>query len=753
MSPRHWLLVASTFLAACGAPREPRAPGPIEPGTKAEAQTDARPRFAVRGPEASKVTIDQLGTYPSPGYHVPRAIAFSPDGKQVTFLRSEDRSRVMSLLSLDVETGATTVLVRGSDFAGDGKKRSREEELRRERQRQMAEGVSEYRWAKKADAMVLPARGDVFVRANGVLTRLTETTEAELDPRLCDDGSRVAYVRGSELFAMDVATKKEHALTRGGPPGTTRGQSDYNAQEEFGESSGYAWAPGCDRVAFVEVDERSVTEVPVMGYREGKPDLMMQRYPRTGAKNPAVRAGVVDVATRKTTWIDLPAGGERYLGRFAFAVDGKTLYLQTLTRDQKQLALVAIDPATGKARELFTERSETWIDFAMMRPLESGKLLWTHTVAGHRHLALRDGATGATVSELTKGDGDVHDVVHEDGTVAWVEASFDGPLERHLYSVPLSGGAPTRLTAERGTHHIVASPRLGRFVDVSSATDRPSSAPVRDAAGKTLASVPVDVDPAYVGFDARPVELVTVPGPAGPLFGALLRPRDMKAGERHPVIVMVYGGPHSHDVGDFHAPRLLWQHLADRGFVVFQLDNRGSNGRGPGFEAPIYRRLGQVELEDQLAGVEWLKKQDFVDGDRIGIHGHSYGGFMTVLAMLKAPTVFKVGVAGSPVTDFALYDSGYTERYMGTPEDNPAGYAGTDVTKLAGNLQGKLMVVHALMDENVHFDNTARLVDAFVQARKRFDLFVFPGERHGYRSPAARRYAMEGVVDYFVNNL
>jgi dipeptidyl-peptidase-4 len=754
MSLRPWLLVTSCIVSGCGAAPEPRVatPPPAEQ-TTAAVTPPARPsRFEVRGPEASKIGIDHLGTYPAPGQRLPRAISFSPDGKQVTFLHGEERSRVLSLVSMDVETGATTVLVRGADFAE--KKRSREEELRRERQRQMAEGVTEYRWAKKADAMVLPARGDVFLRTNGALTRLTETPEPELDPRLCDDGSRVAYVRGAELFAMDVKTRKEHALTRG-VAGTTRGQSDYNGQEEFGERSGYAWAPGCDRIAFVEVDERKVGEVPVMGYREGKADLMMQRYPLTGATNPSVRAGVVDVTTRKTTWITLPPGGERYMGRFTFSPDGKTLYVQTITRDQKQLALVAVDPATGKARELFTELSETWLEFATMRPLESGqRLLWTHAVAGHRHLAVRDAATGAQIADLTSGDGNVDDVVDEDGKSAWFVGAFDGALERHLYSVPLAGGALTRLTREHGTHHAVVSPRHGRFVDLHSATDRPWAAPIRDASGTVTASLPIDVDPEYSSFDARPIELVTVPGPGGlPLFGALLRPRDVKAGERHPVIVMVYGGPHSHDVGDWHAPRLLWQHLADRGFVVFQLDNRGSNGRGPGFEAPIHRRMGQVELEDQLAGVEWLKKQSFVDGERVGIHGHSYGGFMTVLAMLKAPSVFKVGVAGSPVTDFSLYDSGYTERYMGTPHDNPEGYAGTDLTKLAGNLQGKLMLVHALMDENVHFDNTARLVDALVQSRKRFDMFVFPGERHGYRGPAARRYAMEGVVDYFVKNL
>jgi dipeptidyl-peptidase 4 len=247
---------------------------------------------------------------------------------------------------------------------------------------------------------------------------------------------------------------------------------------------------------------------------------------------------------------------------------------------------------------------------------------------------------------------------------------------------------------------------------------------------------------------------VTVKSDAGDtLYGEILEPRTIEPGKRYPVIVMVYGGPGVQLVRDEWAPHLLWQHLADRGFVIFQLDNRGSAGRGPAFEAPIHKRLGEVELSDQLAGLDYLKTLPFVDTDRAGIYGHSYGGFMAALALLKAPDRFKVGVSGSPVTEWGRYDTGYTERYMATPAENPAGYAGADLAKMAKNLRGKLFLIHAMMDENVHFENSAHLIDALVEAEKKFDLFVFPGERHGYRSPVARKYAMMRVVDYFVDNL
>ncbi len=320
--------------------------------------------------------------------------------------------------------------------------------------------------------------------------------------------------------------------------------------------------------------------------------------------------------------------------------------------------------------------------------------------------------------------------------------------------MPLSGGAPALLTPERGVHAITPSPDGKGFVDEHSASDRPPRAVVRGPDGAIQGELPVPADPDVQRLAIRAPEIVEVKSPGGPtLYGALLKPRHMEPGRRYPTVVMVYGGPGVQMVLDHWSPRLLWQHLADRGFVVFQLDNRGSTGRGPAFQAPIHHHLGKVELEDQLAGLDALSAMPFVDPSRVAIYGHSYGGFMASLAMLSAPGRFKVGIAGAPVTDWRLYDTGYTERYMGTPAENPAGYAESDLAKMAGRLEGKLLLLHALMDENVHFDHSAHLVDALVAAGKHFDLFVFPGERHGYRSPSARRYAMRRVVDYLVENL
>ena len=777
-------------LAACSAaPAAPPA-GPPPPSRDASHLPVATMSHApnldrppILPPEASPVDFERIARFPEPGWQTPRAVTFSPDGQQVTYLQSESQSDEMALHAFDIATRASHVLVRASDLAKEHKPISREEELRRERRRTRIAGVTEYRWAKRAPVMILPYAGDLFYRdAAGVLTQLTASSEPALDPKLCDDGTMVAYVKAGELHLLDVRTRRETALTHpagGSSDGTTRGLSDFVGQEEFDEDSGFWWSPSCDRIAYLEVDERRVDVVPVMGYRDERPDLMQQRYPRAGARNPEVRAGILDLKTKKTTWLTVPGGGEHYLGRFQWSPDGQALWFQALSRDQHRLAVLRADAASGAVREMWAETSPTWTEFVKLRLLEkSARAVATTTVEGHHHLELRDAVTGERAALLTRGPWDVESIagVDEDRGLLFFTGSLAAPLERRLHAVPLVTMGPraapnpgpaepalvatgdarsiATLTPERGVHAIAMSRDGKSFVDEHSASDRLPRAVVRRADGSDLGQLPVPEDPDVKRLALRSPEIVEVKSPGGEtLYGALLKPRTLEPGRRYPTVVMVYGGPGVQTVLDTWAPRLLWQHLADRGFVVFQLDNRGSAGRGPGFQAPIYHHLGKAELEDQVAGVSALAAMPFVDPARIAVYGHSYGGFMALLAMLEAPDRFKVGIAGAPVTDWRLYDTGYTERYMGTPAGNAAGYAESDLARMAGKLQGKLLLLHALMDENVHFEHSARFVDALVAADKRFDLFVFPGERHGYRNPAARRYAMRRVVDYLVENL
>lgn len=758
---RPTLVTLSLFAAACGGAPSPSTPCP-EPSAKAAAAAPPSVSQGARvlGPEASPIGFERIAKFPEPGWQIPRALSFGPGGR-LTFLQGEGGGDEMALFELD-DKGAPRVVLRARELLAEDKPLSREEELRRERQRSRIKGITQYAWAKKAPVLLVPLGGDLFVRDDKGVRRVTDTAEPELDPKLCDDGKRVVFVRGSEVVMLELATKRETVLTKADAKsaGTTRGQSDFNAQEEFDEPSGFFPSPSCEHVAFLEVDERKVREVPVLGYRAGAADLMQQRYPRAGDPNPSVRLGVVDVKAKKLAWVKTPA--DAYLGRFRWQPDGKALFFESLSRSQRELSLHRLDVdrlGAGKALEptsLATAKHAPWIMFAELSVLASGKVAWVVPRAGHLHVELRDGKTGALDKVLTQGDWDVFGLLGADDARLVVAGSKGSPLERHVVSVPLSGAEPKVLTKARGVHDAKVHLEGGKLVmvDVHSASDRMPKAELVDEAGAVLGGVPIPKDADLDTLALRSPELVSFPASDGTtLHGALLRPRRLEPGKKHPVVVMVYGGPLAQTVRDAWAPRLHWQHLADRGFVVLQIDNRGSWGRGPAFEAPIFGKLGEVELADQLAGLDWLGKQPFADLSRVGIYGHSYGGFLSAYALLRAPGRFHVGIAGSAVTDWRLYDSGYTERYMGSPRDAGAAYDATALAPFAKDLRGKLFVVHALMDENVHFEHAARLVDALVAANKDFDLLVFPGERHGYRSPVARAYATRRVTDYLVANL
>ncbi len=708
------------------------------------------------------MTFARIAKYPEPGWNVPRHVEHSPDGTSVTFLASESGDETLSLFAFDRRTGRSALQLRAGDLTSSpsGVALSLDEELRRERQRDRSEGITNYVWAKRAPVLVVPYRGDVFVRdarpgRPAGVRALTTTPETELDAKPCDTGERVAFVRKAELVVVDVATGREIAATRGAAASVTRGQSDFNGQEEFGEPSGFWWSPRCDRIAYLEVDERPVASVPVLGYRNGNPDLMMQRYPRSGALNPVVRAGILDLATNTTTWIKSPEKDEQYMGRFAWSDDGTSLYLQSLSRDQKRLSLLRSDPRSGLTKELVQETSPAWVSFSPMRVLaKADAILFTTTKSGHRHLELRSARDGSVLTALTSGPWDVDeiDAVDEERGRVVVTGTREGPLEKHAYAVPLKGGDVVRLTSERGTHAVHFDLAGKNWVDVHSALDRLPVAAVMGEHSEKQGELPVRIDNDIASLELRTPKLVTIPSATGEtLHGALLTPRVVTG--RHPVVIMVYGGPTAQLVQDRWAPRLLWQHLADRGFVVFQLDNRGSAGQGEAFARLVHRRLGTLELEDQVAGARWLASQPFVDPARIGIYGHSYGGFMAALAMLDTKGVFRAGVAGAPVTDWRLYDTGYTERFMETPEQNPEGYAAADLSKKAANLEGKLLLVHAQMDENVHYQHTAQLVDALVAAGKAFDLLVLPSERHGQRVASTRGYVAQRVATFFAEAL
>jgi dipeptidyl-peptidase-4 len=725
-------------------------------GLMTEATVRAQPE--APGPGQRAVDAAMVARLPAPGTVVPGAIAFTPDGKALSYLKSETPDSLSRVLwRMDLPDGEPRVVARPPGAGDTDANVSREEALRRERQRLRDTGITQVARAEKADVTAFPLAGDVFLqRGAGQLDRLTTTPAPEIDPKPSADGSKVAYVRGGELFVLDVASRQETQLTSGAEEGLTHGLAEYIAQEELNRFSGYWWSPDGARIAYEEVDERAVPLYTIVHQGGEEYSTETHRYPFAGAANARVRLGVVPVTGGATRWLTLAEPDEEvYLARVEW--DGpKSLLVQVLSRDQKRLRLLRLDVSEDRRTTLIEETSDSWIDLHddLRVVPETGEILWSSERSGLAQLELRD-RDGKLVRTLTAEPWPVDGVVRLDAKRREVWFTGGGPIEMHLYRVSLDGGAVHRMTPEHGVHRAVVAPHGDRIVDVAMSLDRPPLTTLRNRDGEVIRILDdASKDPRIVEATLAKPQLLSFRNRDGvELHGAFYAPRTGAMGTPAPLVVMVYGGPTVQTVTDSWGltADMTAQFLADRGFAVWKCDNRGSSRRGRAFQAPIHHRLGTVEVEDQADGVRFITsaRRQELDPSRVGITGGSYGGYMTLRALELAPDVFKAGVAVAPVTDWAGYDTAYTERYMGTPRENPEGYRYASVLTQAEKLAGELMVIHGMLDENVHFRHTARFATAMIRAAKPFQLLALPDERHSSRRPEDRKYVAERTAAFF----
>ncbi len=704
--------------------------------------------------ERRQITPELVAHLPRPGMAIPGNIQYSPDSKYVTYLFSERGDLFRDLWRLELSTGKKERWLTPPGEAVTEETVSREEALRRERLRQREIGITDYIWAEKANVLLLPLRGELYQWSDGKTRHLTGG--GIIDPKITTDGRRIFFVRNGDVWVLDQHGERRLTIH---PPNTTNGLAEYVAQEELDRISGY-W-PSADgrQVAFEQLDESNIPVYPIV--HQAKPVLEIEehRYPFAGAENARVKLGIVSVETGHTTFMDL-ATEEGYIARVNWHPDGR-LFVQWLSRDWQHLELLAYDIGTGGGNGIVVEKQTPWVNLHNdLRFLEkSGEFIWSSERTGFRHLYLY-APDGSLIRQLTSGDWPAEATValDEKGRQLYFVGWQESPLERHLFRVSLDGGLPERLTLQPGMHGVAIAPDSSSFVDVWSNRTTAPGVTVRSLGGQAQSVIH---PPAEVDLDLTPPELHSFRTTDGAeLYAALYLPPPMGEGQgggkaRPRIIVEVYGGPGTQMVNDSWAQTvdLHAQMLAQHGFVVLKVDNRGSARRGLGFEAPIARHLGDLELRDQLEGVQWLGTLGVADTSRVGIEGWSYGGYMTLRALLKAPEVFKAGVAGAPVSFFEGYDTAYTEKYMGTPEENPDGYRSSSALTYADELQGKLLLIHGMIDENVHFRHTARMMQALVDAGKSFETLIYPNERHSPRSERDRSDMERRILEFFQKNL
>ncbi|OAN67132.1 S9 family peptidase [Sphingomonas sp. TDK1] len=708
---------------------------------------------------AQALTLQRIFASPSLDGPAPRAVQLSPDGKYLTLLRNRDEDRERyDLWALDTASGQWRMLV-DSKKLGSGAELSEAEKMQRERARiGGTKGIVSYDWAPDGHSILVPLDGELFrARLTGEVDKLPAAAGPKLNAALSPAGRFASYVQEQNLVIMDLTSGKASRVTPDGAGTVHWGEAEFVAQEEMARSDGYWWSPDDAYVAVERFDEAPVGIVTRAAIGAEGTSIVQQRYPKAGTPNALVELYVLDPSGQKRVKVDLGPDRDIYLARVDWAADGKTLYVQRENRAQTQLDLLAVDPATGASRILFSEKAapKSWINLSYgLKPLDDGSLIWWSERDGHGHLYRWQ---AGQFTQLTKGAWEVApdgiSVDQKRGRL-YFQGNKDDPLERHLYWIDYrKPAAITRLT-ERGWWNAASMDASGTRAIVSrSNPNQPRQVYLADADGKRIAwvqenAVSDSAHPYHAYLAAhRERSFGTIQGPDGTeLHWEMITPK-LEPGKRYPVFFQHYGGPHSQTVSRAWGGALQ-QYLVQHGYIWFQIDNRGSANRGVAFESAIWHAMGSVEVQDQLAGAGYLKTLPFVDPKRIATYGWSYGGYMTLKMLEAAPGTFAAGVSGAPVTKWELYDTHYTERYMGDPRQVPEAYGASSTLGDAARIADPLLMIHGMSDDNVVLDNGTAMYAALQQQKVPFEMMLYPGQTHRVGGPGISEHLWNTILNF-----
>ncbi len=707
--------------------------------------------------EAKVLDFERVFASPSLNGAVPRGVKLSPDGRWLTVLRgrAEDRERY-DLWGFDRTTGQWTMLV-DSLKLGSGKELSEAEKMQRERQRiGDLKGIVTYDWTADSKAILVPLDGDLFLASlDGTVRQLTQSQEDELNPALSPRGTYLSFVRDRRLWAGKVGqeplpvTPEEQAET------VHWGEAEFVAQEEMARFTGYWWAPDDSRIAVQRFDDAPVGIVTRTAIGAESTKTFQQRYPVAGSANSLVSLFVLSPDGKSRVEVDLGPNRDIYLARVNWAPDGKTLYVQRQDREQTRLDMLAVDPDTGKARVLFTEKAapNSWINLSSdYRFLKDGSLIWWSERDGFGHLwHFKQGKW----RQLTRGEWVVTGLagVDEKAGRVYFTATRDDVLATNIYTLNLANPGKIERLGEAGFAHTAAMDKAGQTLLITrSAQNQPPQVYIADGKGKRLAWVEenrVDASHPYGPYlsSHRAPTFGTIKAADGTELHWRMTTPVMEPGKRYPVFFQHYGGPTSQTVTRGWGGALE-QAVVGKGYIFFQIDNRGSENRGVKFGSTLYRAMGSVEVEDQKAGAQFLKSLPYVDGAKIATYGWSYGGYMTIKMLQADPGLYAAGISGAPVTKWELYDTHYTERYLGDPNKEPQVYAKANALDDAGKIRDPLLLIHGMADDNVVFENSSMLISRLQAEAVPFDMMLYPGYTHRVGGPKVGVHLWETIFAF-----
>ncbi len=707
-----------------------------------------------------QLTVERLFGSPPLSGTLPTRLRIAPDLSYVAYLQAarDDRER-LDLWRMDLTTGERTCWLDAREIHTQETPLTETEKAARERKRQFATGITDYHISPDGDWVLVPMAGTGYLMevATGTLHPFTPGNTRQTDFRFSPQGNYLSYVRDGDLYFRPTTGGDEVAVTTGGGGLVSHGLADFIAQEEMHRFEGYWWSPDEARIAFCRTDESPVAVSRRYEIEADAFNVIEQRYPYAGAANARVDLLVCHLGSMRTEEVDYRHQADDYLARVAWA--GEWLAVQVQSRHQRDLWLDFHRPETGEPVSVLRETASTWINLHdNFTPLEDGRFLWTSERDGASQIYLYPGPqAGAEPVRLTSGPGRVERILHADARGVFYTGWRETPTEAHLYRLPLTGGEPERLTREPGWHDPACDARGERFADRCSSLTSMGRIRILDREGRDAAIRLADEqeDPRHPYHDYLAGHVTPILGTLEAEDGQVLHYRLTEPARRsagHPLIVYVYGGPGVQRVRNEWAPLLL-QLFAGRGFGVLELDNRGTANRETRFEAPIHGRLGDAEVRDQVLGANFAGSLPWVDASRIGVFGHSYGGYMTLMCLAKAPDVFRAGVAVAPVSDWALYDTHYTERYLGTPAENPSAYRDSAVLPYLDRLKGKLLIMHGMADDNVLFTHSTRLFKALQDRCQPFEMMTYPGAKHALQETSVSVHRFNMILDFFERNL
>lgn len=720
--------------------------------------------IAPASPDAAapRLTLKRVFGNPDLAGAQPQSLRLSPDGRLLTSVRGRaDEKQRFDLWALDTTTGAERMLV-DSKKVGTGAELSEAEKMQRERDRSLTGkiGVVKYDWSPDGRNLLVPLDGELYLAdLAGKVTRIDGSKDA-LNPVISPRGTFLSFVREQNLYVKPLAgVAAPRAVTSGGGGTVHFGEAEFVAQEEMDRRTGYWWSPDERFIAVEKFDEAPVKVAVRAAIGAAGTDIYQQRYPAAGTPNALVELHVMRADGTGMVKVDLGTDPDFYLARVDWLPDGSALLVQRQNRAQTQLDMLRVDPATGRATVMFTERAgeKSWINLTdAYQAMADGSFLWRSERDGFGHLyRFRDGQW----SQLTKGPWVVQSLVAVDPAFGggrgrlFFTGNKDDVLEQHLYALDLTTLAITRLT-ERGWWNSATADGAGkRFIITRSSPSQPAQTYLADASGTRLRWInenKVAGDHPYAPYLARHrmPEFGTLRAKDGTeLYYEMISPPRV-AGKKYPVFFEHYGGPGTGQTVTRGWQGALAQYLVDQGWIYFRIDNRGSYNRGKAFEDHIWHAMGSVEVEDQLAGANWLKAQPFVDASKIATYGWSYGGYMSLKMLEKTPGIYAAAVSGAPVTDWGLYDTHYTERYMGDPRQVPEAYRASSTVPEAAAIRDPLLIIHGMADDNVFLDNTTKMAAELQKTNTPFEMMLYPGATHRVGGPGVSEHLWGTILDF-----